>query len=248
VVAETLHSVAAAMAVLDCFAHEEELGVSEIARRLGVAKSTAHRLLTSLAAAGLIEQNPETGRYLLGMRLYELGQLAMARNHLRAMALPVLADLRQRSGLTVQLAVPDGGDVLYTERLETTLGVALLRRTGRRLPAHTTSSGKAIAAFNPAFAETRRRLGFPARTPATLTTPEQFEVVLAETRRRHGAISFDEATTGISSCAAPLHGPAGEAIASVSLVGPTAAFRRQGAHFLQLVTAAAAQLSRRPIV
>jgi DNA-binding IclR family transcriptional regulator len=246
-VAETIQSVSSALSLLDCFAEEEELGVSEIARRLGVSKSSAHRLLASLATHGLIEQNPESGRYLLGMHLYELGQLAMARNHLRAVALPVLAELRHRSGLTVQLAVPDGGDVLYTERLETTMGVTLLRRTGRRLPAHTTSSGKAIAAYNPGFAEARRRLGFPARTPATLTTAEEFDRVLAETRRRHGAISFDEATVGIASCAAPLHGPAGEAIASVSLVGPTEAFRKRSGHFLQLVVAAAATLSRTPV-
>lgn len=245
--AETVHSVDSAMAVLECFVADEEVGVSQVARRLGVAKSTAHRLLASLVRAGLVERGSEAGRYRLGMRLYDLGQLAMARNHLRSVALPVLADLRQRSGLTVQLAVPDGGDVLYTERLETTLGVSLLRRTGHRLPAHTTSSGKAIAAYNPAFARNRVRLGFPSRTPATLTTAEEFEEVLAQTRRQHGAISFDEATMGVSSCAAPLHGPSGEAIAAVSVVGPTEAFRKQGGHFLQLVVAAAATLSRAPL-
>lgn len=242
--AETLRSVSAALAALDCFAVDEELGVSQVARRLGVAKSTAHRLLSTLAERGLVEQNPETGRYRLGMHLYELGQLAMARNHLRTMALPLLAELRQRSGLTVQLAVPDGADVLYTERLETTRGVALLRQTGHRLPAHTTSSGKAIAAFNPAFAAARRRAGFPARTDRTLRTAEEFDRVLEEVRRQHGAISLDEATVGVGSCAAPLHGPSGEAIASVSLVGPTEVFRARGGQLLQLVTVAAATLSR----
>lgn len=246
--AEIIQSVRTALAVLDCFADEEELGVTEVAHRLGVAKSSAHRLLTSLGTHGLVERSPESGRYRLGMHLYELGQLAMARNRLRTVALPVLADLRQRSGLSVQLAVPDGADVLYTERLETTLGVALMRRTGRRLPGHTTSSGKAIAAYNPAFAEACRRRGFPARTPATLRTVEEFDRTLAETRRRHGAISFDEATMGIGSCAAPIHGPAGEALAAVSLVGPTEVFRARGGRYLKLVLAAAATLSRVPVV
>lgn len=241
---EKVQSVASALAVLECFRTDEELGVSDIARRLGVAKSTAHRLLSTLVTHGLIEQNPRTGKYLLGMHLYELGQLAMSRNHLRSVALPTLAELRRRSGLTVQLAVPDGADVIYTERLETTLGVSLMRKSGHRLPAHTTSSGKAIAAFNPAFAALRRRLGFPARTPATITTAEEFDRVLQQTRKQHGAISYDEATVGVSSCAAPLHGPSGEAIAAVSLVGPTEAFRQQGGHYLQLVVAAGASLSR----
>ncbi len=241
--AETLQSVGSALDVLDVLAGHEEVGVSAVARELGMAKSTAHRLLTTMAARGLVEQNAETGRYRLGMRLYELGHQAMTGNRLRAVALPVLAELRRRSGLTVQLAVPDGGDVLYTERLETTLGVTLMQQTGLRLPAHTTSSGKAIAAYSPAFADARRRLGFPARTPHTLTTADEWDRVLDETRRQHGALSYDEARVGVSSCAAPLHGPAGEAIASVSLVGPTEAFRKQGPHYLQLVVAAARSLS-----
>ncbi len=235
--ARTLHSVASALDVLDVLAAHEELGVSAVAREIGVAKSSAHRLLTTLVGHGLVEQNPETGHYRLGMRLYELGHQAMTGNRLRAVTLPVLAELRRRSGLTVQLAVPDAGDVLYTERLETTLGVTLMQQTGLRLPAHTTSSGKAIAAYNPAFADARRRLGFPARTPSTLTSADEFDRVLEETRRQHGALSYDEARVGISSCAAPLPGGA------VSLVGPTEAFRQQGGHYLQLVVAAARTLS-----
>ena len=242
--AGTVHSAGTALDVLECFADEEELGVTEVALRLGVSKSTAHRALTTLVSRGLVSRSAETSRYRLGMRLYELGQLAMTRNQLRRMALPTLVQLRQTSGLTVQLAIPDGADVVYAERLETNLGIALLRRTGRRLPAHTTSSGKAIAAFNPSFAEARRAAGFPARTEFTLTTAEEWEATLAEVRRQHGAISYDEATVGVGTCAAPLHGPSGEAIASVSLVGSTEAFRAQGGHFLSLVTVAAAKLSR----
>lgn len=242
-----LQSVSTAMDALDCFLSHEELGVSEVARALGVAKSSAHRMLSTLCVNGFLEQSEESGKYRLGMHLYELGQLAMARNHLRQVALPTLAELRRRSGLTVQLAVPDGADVLYTDRQETTRGVTLLVRTGHRLPAHTTSSGKAIAAFNPAFAEACRRGGLPPRTPASIRTVEEFDRVLAQTRSQHGAISLDEATMGVGSCAAPLHGPSGEAIASVSLVGPTEAFQRQGGQFLQLVITAAAGLSRTPI-
>lgn len=192
-----VHSVATAIELLECFAQDEELGVSEIARHLGVAKSTAHRMLTTLVAGGLIETGLEPGRYRLGMRLYELGQLAVARNHIRAVALPTLVELRRRSGLTVQLAVPDGTDVVYAERLETNLGVGLLRRTGTRLPAHTTSSGKAIAAFNPAFADRIRAGGFPRRTSLSLRSRTAWDQVLADTRRQYGAISHDEATIGV---------------------------------------------------
>ena len=127
-------SVTAALDVLDCFIDADELGVSDIARRLGVAKSTAHRLLTSLCARGLADKNPETGQYRLGLHLFELGQLAGHRMRLRRQAMPLLEELRQASGCTVHLAVASGPDVLYLERLETLRGVQLFGTVGRRLP------------------------------------------------------------------------------------------------------------------
>src|SRR4051794_8311435 len=123
-------SVMSALDVLDCFALDDELGVSDIARRLGVAKSTAHRLLTSLCARGVTEQNPETGQYRLGMHLFELGQLAQHRMRLRQTALPLLEELRQVSGCTVHLAISSGPDVLYVERLTTLRGIQLFGTTG----------------------------------------------------------------------------------------------------------------------
>ena len=87
-----LKSVASALDLLDCFVEEEELGVSEVARRLGVAKSTAHRLLTTLASRKLIEQNPRNGKYRLGLHLFELGQLALTRVELRKRSLSLLDD------------------------------------------------------------------------------------------------------------------------------------------------------------
>src|SRR3954451_3029392 len=143
-----LQSVLTALDVLDCFSSDEELGTSEIARRIGVAKSTAHRLLTTLCARGMAQQNPETGRYRLGMRLFDLGQLAASRSQLHRLSLPLLADLKQRTGDTIHLAVPDGVDMLYVERLEAYREMRLMSEVPRRIAAHATSSGKAVAAFH----------------------------------------------------------------------------------------------------
>ena len=113
-----LKSVSTALDVLECFAVDSELGVSDIARRLGIAKSTAHRLLTTLCSRGIAEQNPDTGHYRLGLHLYELGQLAQARSILRHVALPILTRMAKITGHTVNLAVVDGPDVVFLERLE----------------------------------------------------------------------------------------------------------------------------------
>ena len=148
---------------MECFATDGELGVSDIARRLGVAKSTAHRLLQTLASRGFVEQDAHSGQYRLGMHVYELGALALARNELRHAALPFLRQVATATGLTVNLSVPDGPDVVFVERIENSDGVRILGHFGRRLPAHTTSSGKAIAAWNAEADLARRRAGFPPR-------------------------------------------------------------------------------------
>jgi DNA-binding IclR family transcriptional regulator len=128
-------SVLAALDVLDCFSQQEELGVTEIARRLGVAKSTAHRLLTTLCARGIAEQNPQTGHYRLGLHLFELGQLARERAPLHRAALPLLEEIRQATGQTVHLSVADGADVLFLERMTSVRAIPLLVPGTRRMPA-----------------------------------------------------------------------------------------------------------------
>jgi DNA-binding IclR family transcriptional regulator len=137
-----LKSVSTALDVLECFAVDGELGVSDIARKLGIAKSTAHRLLTALCRKGIAEQNPETGLYRLGLHLYELGQLAQARSTLRYVALPTMTGLSETTGDTVNLAVAGGPDVVSLERLEHSTDVRFLGHTGRRYRSHCTSSGQ----------------------------------------------------------------------------------------------------------
>jgi DNA-binding IclR family transcriptional regulator len=237
-------SVMSALDVLDCFAFDDELGVSDIARRLGVAKSTAHRLLTSLCARGLTEQNPETSQYRLGMHLFELGQLAQHRMRLRKTALPLLEELRQVSGCTVHLAIGSGPDVLYVERLETMRGIQMMTSVGRRVPAHCTSSGKALAAFDPQLAQARRTAGFPPLTDQSIRTVANFDRALCEVRRRGIATNIGEAKVGLSSVAAPVLDVTGHAHAAISLVGPAHELSRDIGRPAQLVTVSAHRLAR----
>lgn len=239
-----LQSVLTALDVLDCFTHEEELGISEVARRIGVAKSTAHRLLTTLCARGVAEQNPDTGRYRLGMHLFALGQLAASRSQLHRTALPLLAELKQRTGDTIHLAVPDGVEMLYVERLETVREMALMSTVPRRIPAHATSSGKAVAAYDDAFADARVRAGLPVRTSTTLASPRDYRAALAKTRQRGYALSVDEAIVGLTSVAAPVFDHTGKACAAISIVGPTTRILANVESPARLVRTAAGRLAR----
>jgi DNA-binding IclR family transcriptional regulator len=237
-------SVTAALDVLDCFIDADELGVSDIARRLGVAKSTAHRLLTSLCARGLADKNPETGQYRLGLHLFELGQLAGQRMRLRRTAMPLLEELRQVSGCTVHLAVAAGSDVLYLERLETLRGMQLFGGVGRRLPSHCTSSGKVIAAYDNDFARARRTAGFPALTDVSIRTAVDYERALVDVRRRGVATNLGEALSGLASVAAPVLDASGRAQAAISLVGAAPEFTTDVGRPARLVTVAARRLAR----
>lgn len=239
-----LKSVSSALDVLTCFENDHELGITDIARRLGVAKSTAHRLVTTLCARGFVERNPETGCYRLGLRLFELGQLSVQRSRLRRAALPLLEDLRARTGHTIHLAVPDGADVIYVERLHSHRGLQLLGEVGRRFPAHITASGKVLAAFDPQFAKARRAAGFPPWTSCAIKTAARYDAVLAEARRTGFAVNDEEVVRGLTTVAAPVRDHTGRARAAISIVAPTRDLGGMVGTQARLVTAAAGRLAR----
>lgn len=243
--ADGVRSVVTALELLELLAAEPDLGVAAIGRRLGVAKSTAHRMLGTLRAKGYVQLVPEQKSYRLGMRLHELGELVASRNQLRDHALPLLEVLRNQTGETAHLAVPEGGQMFYVERLESYQGLRFSSRVARLRPIHLTSSGKAVAAFNPVVAKAAIDQGFEVRTPRTIRSKAQFLRCLAETRERGYAFSVEEDEPGLASVAAPVFDRTRTARAALSVAGPVT--RIAGEHTEQMarrVLAAARQLSR----
>ncbi|GAA4408915.1 hypothetical protein GCM10023168_26930 [Fodinibacter luteus] len=239
----SLKSVGSALDVLECFATDGELGVSDIARRLGVAKSTAHRLLQTLASRGFVEQDQHSGQYRLGIHVYELGSLALARNELRHAALPFLRQVAMATGLTVNLSVPDGPDIVFVERIENSDGVRILGHFGRRLPAHTASSGKAISAWNRDADLARRRAGFPPRVSKTVRTEADWDRCLENVRRLGYAVSHSESFDGASSVAVPVMHRR-QAVASVSVFGPTEVIEPRVDRLVPVLLAASRRITR----
>jgi DNA-binding IclR family transcriptional regulator len=239
-----LKSVAAALDLLDCFVEDEELGVSQVARQLGVAKSTAHRLLTTLASRGLIEQSTRTGRYRLGLHLFELGHLALTRLDLRRESRTLLEELRQVSGWTVHLAIAQGADALFLERLPTLRGMQAMEEFRRRWPLHATSSGKAICAFDPEAAQARISAGFPVFTSHTVNSEVAFRSHLAVVRTRGYATSREELMYGLASVAAPVLDPQGVARAAISITGSMSELGDHPDRQARMVMAASARLTK----
>jgi DNA-binding IclR family transcriptional regulator len=212
--------VGIALDVIDALAGAQELSLSELARRVGIAKSTAHRTCAVLARRGLVDRTADRG-YRLGLRLIEFGQLATERTAVGDQGLPLLVELRNTLEETVQIGVPAGPDVVYVERVE---GQRALRYStnSRRSPLHRSSAGKVLAAFNPELAEARLRAGLPPSTGYTIVVPELLRAELARVRERGYARSVDETELGMSSLAVPVRDSAkGAVVAAISMVGPT---------------------------
>jgi DNA-binding IclR family transcriptional regulator len=217
-----LQSVTIALDLLDALAVVPELNLSELARRVGVAKSTAHRTCSVLVARGLLDRTA-SGGYRLGLRFVEYGHLASVRSVVRDRGLAQLVELRNILGETVQIGVPAGADVVYLERVEGMRALRYSTENSRRSPLHRSSAGKVLAAYNPELLEARLRAGLPASTGYTIVVPELFIAEMTRVRQRGYARSVDETELGMSSLAVPVWArPGGPVVAAISMVGPTA--------------------------
>lgn len=230
-------------AVFDAFGEEDEgLGVSELARRANIPKSTVSRIAADLVDQRFLDR--EGDKFYLGVRLFELGQTVEQPRRLRRIAHPVMAELRDLTGQSVQLAVLDGADVVFLAIVRSEPTVRPSARIGGRLPAHTTALGKAMLAFSPPGAlATVLAGGLPRRTPYTIGEPEAFVLELRRVHSAGVATETEECVVGRSCAASPVFGPGGAPVAAVSVAGPSTSVTadRVGA----AVRAAAATLSRR---
>lgn len=191
------------------------LSLSELSSRTGLPKSTLHRLGDQLCSVGWLERYP--GGYRIGIGLFELGNLAVEGTRLHSAALPHLRALAAKTGMGVQLAILDGSDVVYLDRIEPA-NFKLPTRRGGRNPAYCTGLGKAMIAYDEAAVDAVLRSDMPRRTQQTIT---ESAVLRAELKRvRDAGVAFDrgEAHDGLVCVAAPIR-QSGRAIAAVSVTG-----------------------------
>lgn len=242
---QTLSSVRNALRLLKRFSADEPvLGVSDLARQLNVAKSTTHRLLSTLASEGFVRRTDD-GRYALGVTLWELGSQMVAGLELRDVAHPVLARLRDETGETVHLAILDRHEVVYVDRFESQATLRLFRRIGFRMPAHATSTGKAILAFSSSAAlDEVLEAGLPKLGPGTITQKRQLREALDRIRAQGYVLSVDESERGVKSVGAPVFDHSGMCVGAVSVAGPSQRMpAAQIPRFVKLVRGAADQIS-----
>jgi DNA-binding IclR family transcriptional regulator len=200
--------------VLDAFEGPGRLTLAQIVRRTGLPRSSAHRMLERLVQLRWLRRS---GRdYELGMRLVELGSLAVHQDRLVRAAAPLLGELHRATGLVVHLAVLDGADVVYLEKIGDRMISAIPTRVGGRQPAHCTALGKAILAYcdEDAAVDLQAR-----KTKYSISSSSQLAVQLAKVRAHGVAFEREESLLGFGCVAAPIGSP-GEAVAALSVCGP----------------------------
>lgn len=215
-----LSSVAAAARILREFdKHSTQLGVSQLARRVGVGKTSAHRIIWTLVDEGLLEKVEETGLFRLTTTMRSLGASAETAQRLHEAATMPLDQLRAHTSGTLHIAILDGPDVLYLERREGPGTIPIFRSIGARVAAHSTSSGKVLLAFLPPDQQRRLvdGLRLTPRTPRTITTRAAFVAELERVRRQGFGENHGESEVGMCSIAAPVRDPLGRVVASVSV-------------------------------
>ena len=220
----TSQSLERGLAILSSFSSGRQLiGTSEVARELGLTRSTAHRYIATLSRLGYLQQDPLTRRYALGPRVLDLGFTAINSMDLRHVPAPHLRRLSDETGHTVNMAILDEADIVYVERVRASRGrqneIDLDLHVGSRLPAYCTSLGKVLLAY---LAPDRRdellaAVALARRGPNTITDRPALVAELERVRAEGIAVNNEELAYGLRSIAVPVLSASGEAVAAVNL-------------------------------
>ncbi|HWO78531.1 MAG TPA: IclR family transcriptional regulator [Bacillus sp. (in: firmicutes)] len=225
-----IQSVDRALRILDLFdEYETELKITDISDKMQLHKSTVHSLLKTLQTNGYIEQNMENGKYRLGMKLFERGNLVIRRLDLRTIAKKYLIDLSVKSQNTVHLVILDGKEGIYIDKVEGASATVLYSRIGRRVPLHSSAVGKALVA-NKSKRELQEILNnyeFIQQTPNTITDEETFIAELEKVKEKGYAIDNEENEPGITCVAVPIWDHSGTVVAAISMSQNTASVNEE---------------------
>ncbi|AUW93420.1 MAG: IclR family transcriptional regulator [Sulfobacillus thermosulfidooxidans] len=219
----TVQSVDKALSLLEALSEfPHGVSITELSIRLGLYKSTAHRLLGTMMKRGYVEQDAETGKYKLGFTVADLGMRLLSSIDMRHEALPFLQEMAEVTGEVAHLALMDGRDVVYIEKVDSASTIRMHSRVGMRVYAHATGLGKAMLAAM-SEAESRafvQRYGLPKLTEHTVTDAEKLYKEFQTIRLTGCAVAKEENEVGICCVASAIRNSRGQVAAACSVSGP----------------------------
>jgi len=242
-----IHVIDRAAQILDCFGFDhQELSVSEIGAKTGLHRSTAHRILMALEYNDLIKQNPSTGKYHLGIKLFKLGHQAVSQLNLREICRPFLSRLMNDTKETIHLAVLDDDQVLYLDKVEGPHALRMPSRVGRHIPTYCTSLGKAMLSCldDQEVKSILRRQTLKPHTENTAKNINQLLADLRSVRKRGYAVDNEEIEIGLRCVGAPLRDYTGGMVGAISVAAPSARLSEKNTPVIgRMVIAIAAGIS-----
>ncbi|PWA06055.1 IclR family transcriptional regulator [Pueribacillus theae] len=219
-----IQSVDRALRILDLFdEHTTELKITEISSLMRLNKSTVHSLLKTLQKHHYIDQDEDGGKYKLGMKLLERGNLVTSHLDIRTVARKYLLELSMKTGYTLHLVIQDGNEGVYIDKVEGTSATILYSRVGRRVSLHCSSVGKVLLAFKKKeeLKQILKGYIYKKQTPNTITNEKDFLKELDQVKKEGYAIDREENEPAVSCIAVPIRNHLEEVIAAVSISMPS---------------------------
>lgn len=215
-----IQSVERALKILDLFdEHKSELKITEISEKMGLHKSTVHSLLKTLHEYSYIDQNPDNGKYRLGLKLAERGNLVISNMDIRKTAKKYLLDLSTKTGQTVHLGILDGREGVYIDKVEGEQSIIRYSRIGRRLPLHSTAIGKVLLAYQPPneMEHLLKNYNYQYQTANTIINEAVFRKEIEKVTEQGYAVDEQENEQGVRCAAVPIFNGKGQVLAAISI-------------------------------
>jgi len=231
-----------ALGLMGLIAAGDGVTLTALAQRSRLAPSSVHRLLTTLSAHGFVEVDPSDQTWCIGVEAFRVGQGFQRRHKAATVGRPVMRELMEATGETANLGIFEGGEVVFVAQVESVEPIRAFFRAGERRAAHASGIGKALLAEMPRAAVERviRDKGLPVYTPRTLAEPAALFAELDLIRVRGWSFDDEERNRGMRCIAAAIFDENGEAVAGLSISGPSARFERERVRELGPEVAAAA--------
>jgi DNA-binding IclR family transcriptional regulator len=220
--APMLESAGRVLRLLELFGPgERDLSLAQISERLALPKSSVHRLLATMMERDFIEQDAATKRYRLGLRVFEIGSVAIHERGLHGAAHPIVEQLAIRTNETCHLAVLSGAEAVYVYKIDGASSIIMSSRVGGRAPCYCTSIGKVLIAWSgDAIFKRVVQTGFRSFTASTIRSARELGEELAKVRRKGYALDVEEFERGLRCIAAPVWDQSGRVVAALGLAGP----------------------------
>jgi len=222
----TVQALDRAVELMRALARDGKATLTDLAAQTGMPPSSAHRLLATLAAHGLVEFADATQEWMVGVEAFRIGSAFVQRSNLVDISREVMRRLVEETGETANLAIADDGEVVFLSQVDTQNPIRAFFRAGTRVHMHSSGIGKALLAeFDPRRVEQIvARRGLPAFTARTLSNSAALRADLDETHRRGWSLDDEERFDGMRCIAAPIFNAYGEPVAGVSISGPAVRF------------------------